>query len=773
MSATPSPRTEPMAQDQLFRLLVHGVVDYAIFMLTPDGTVNSWNAGAQRIKGYQESEIIGQHFSRFYREKERLAGDPERALATALREGRYESEGWRVRKDGTEFWANAVLDVLHDPEGRFIGYAKVTRDLTERRIAREALDASEQRFRLLVQGVTDYAIYMLDPDGIISNWNYGAQRIKGYPEADVIGTHFSRFYTEEDRAAGEPRRALDIAASTGKYEREGWRVRRDGTRFMASVLIQPIRDERNQLVGFSKITRDITEKRKAEEQLEKARVRLAHAQRLEAIGKLTGGVAHDFNNALQIIGGNLQLLQPRVEGDEQARRHLALAQEGVERGTRLSSQLLAFARRQPLQPRVTNLARLMRAIDALLRRALGDSISIHTHVADDLWNTLVDPSQLENVILNIALNSRDAMGGDGQLTIELGNAMLAGEPLVGASDVVPGDYVMLAITDTGCGMSPEVLDRVFEPFYTTKAEGEGTGLGLSMAYGFVQQSGGQIKIYSEPGHGTTVRIYLPRSLEQEEEAPARSSGPVVGGDETVLVVEDDPRVQLTVVEMLAGLGYRVLKADDAQAALSIIRSGLPVDLMFTDVVMPGPLRSTDMVRQARRHQPTMAVLFTSGYTQNAIVHGGRLDPGIELLSKPYRREDLARKVREMLSARAERVRAEAADKRRILVVDDNDDLRLTVCQLLEALGYAPHGVGSAEAALEELRGGEYGVLLTDVMLPGMSGIELARLARGQMPSLRLIIASGAEEARAAGAALQARLLRKPFDLSALQAALAP
>ncbi|ARP97359.1 PAS domain-containing sensor histidine kinase [Bordetella genomosp. 13] len=392
---------------------------------------------------------------------------------------------------------------------------------------------------------------------------------------------------------------------------------------------------------------------------------LRQSQKMEAIGKLTGGVAHDFNNLLQVIGGNLQLLAKDVaaSGNERAQLRLRNALGGVSRGSKLASQLLSFGRRQPLAPTVVNLGRFIRGMDDMLRRALGEGIELETVAAAGLWNALVDTSQIENAVLNLAINARDAMAGHGKLTIEAGNAALTDAYAARHSDIEPGEYAMLAISDTGPGMPPEVLEHAFEPFFTTKPEGQGTGLGLSMVYGFVKQSNGHIKIYSEPGEGTTVRIYLPRVRQEEEPAAEIELGPVVGGTENILVVEDDEQVRDTVVAMLSDLGYGILKAKDALSALAIVESGAAIDLLFTDVVMPGPLRSPELARQTRERLPGVAVLFTSGYTENAIVHSGRLDPGIELLSKPYTRETLARKIRHVLRNQQQRNLAQAGNGR--------------------------------------------------------------------------------------------------------------
>lgn len=521
-------------------------------------------------------------------------------------------------------------------------------------------------------------------------------------------------------------------------------------------------------------------------ELERAHEQLRQAQKMEAIGQLTGGVAHDFNNVLQVISGNLQLLQMSLAGNLQAQRRLETAVFAADRGAKLSAHLLAFARRQPLQPVSTNLGRILRGMDDLLRRALGESVHIETIVAGGLWNTLVDPNQLENVLLNLSINARDAMKGEGRLTLELGNAMLDDHYVASEVDVPAGQYVMLAISDTGTGMSPEIMARAFEPFFTTKREGEGTGLGLSMAYGFVKQSNGHIKIYSEAGSGTTIKIYLPRSLQAEVTVSNPSTEPVMGGIETILVVEDDAAVQATAVDILSGLGYRVLKAHDAESALVILQSGIPIDLLFTDVVMPGPIRSPALAKQAKQFLPDIEVLFTSGYTQNAIVHGGRLDPGVELISKPYRREDLARKIRHVLANRRLIANAgqptlddaepdalvESAAPLRILVVEDNEDAQAMVCELLMILGHRAQGVSDAEAAMDAMAQAKFDVLFTDVSLPGMSGVDLARKVAKEEPAMKIIFSSGYGAVASSDFGFESVSLPKPYDLEKLQQVLA-
>jgi PAS domain S-box-containing protein len=771
------PDDENLIELQRFQILVSAINDYAIYMLDAGGHVVSWNAGAQRFKGYLPQEIIGQHFSRFYTEEDQAAGIPALALRTAETEGKFEAEGWRVRKDGSRFWASVVIDPIRAEDGRLIGFAKITRDISERRAADKALHQSEQQFRLLVQGVTDYAIYMLDLDGNITNWNAGAQRIKGYERDDVVGTHFSRFYTVEDRDNGVPHRALLTAATEGRYEQEGWRVRKDGSRFFAYVIIDAIHDSDGEFVGYAKITRDITEKQESAVALKRSEQALQQAQKMETIGKLTGGVAHDFNNLLQVISGNLQLLSRDIAGNERAERRLENALAGVSRGAKLASHLLAFGRRQALDPKVVNIGRFVFAMEDMLQRSLGEAIEVETVVSGGLWNTFVDVAQVENALLNLSINARDAMAGMGKLTIEIGNTFLDDVYARAHAEVSAGQYVMLAVTDTGSGMTPEVMGQAFEPFFSTKPEGKGSGLGLSMVYGFVKQSGGHIKIYSEVGHGTTIKLYLPRAHETEDVVSPTLAKAVIGGMETILVAEDDEQVCATVVEMLVELGYQVLKASDAEGALAVIESGIGIDLLFTDVVMPGRLRSPDLARKARERLPDIAVLFTSGYTQNAIVHGGRLDAGVELLSKPYTREDLARKVRHVLANQKQRQANGSSpssrpllteSRLRILLVEDDALIRANTAELLEGMGHFVTLAADAGEAMAWLEKSSADVLMTDIGLVGMSGEALAQKAREIRPSIGIVFATGQQTSVDMANAM---MVQKPYSTAALAAAL--
>lgn len=557
----------------------------------------------------------------------------------------------------------------------------------------ERLAESERDFRMLVQGVTDYAIYLLDPEGVITNWNPGAERIKGYPGQEIIGRNFSTFYTEEERDAGAPTRALEIAARTGKLEAEGWRVRKDGTQFWASTVIDAIRDDQGELVGFAKITRDLTEKRTIEEQLRQS-------QKMEAVGQLTGGIAHDFNNLLTIITGNIDIAARALEQDEsasRAQRAIGNAMKGAERAGGLIQRLLAFSRRQPLSPKPLDLDKVVAGMSDLLKRALGELVHLEIVTSPGLWPVEADPNQIENALVNLAVNSRDAMPTGGTLTIETANAHLDAGYAATHAEVPPGNYVVIAVSDTGLGMPKEVLARVFEPFFTTKEVGRGTGLGLSQVYGFVKQSGGHVNVYSEEGRGTTIKLYLPRFTGDafEDSAPGGAGTESRSGSgETVLVVEDDDEVRAYSTEVLRELGYQVLEASDGNAALRILeRPELRVDLLFTDVVMPG-MSGRELTDSARQLRPGLRVLYTSGYTQNAIVHGGRLDPGVELLPKPFTPKNLAERVRDLL---------DSGRGRRLLLIENDPAIRVLATEALSAAGYQTEPAANASEALNKLR----------------------------------------------------------------------
>ncbi len=674
-------------------------------------------------------------------------------------------------------------------------------DRSEQKQAENALRASEAEFRTLSQSVLNH-IWIARPDGQAMWFNDRVYEYLGVPEGSLTDS-IKPFVHPDDLPPALV--AWQMALASGQILQTEYRVlRRDGTYRWHVVRAVPVRDAKGVILRWIGTNTDIEHSKRNEEALaalnatleEKIEARthelmvsqkaLQQAQKMETIGQLTGGVAHDFNNLLQVVAGNLQLLSKDVSGNERAERRVTNAMAGVSRGAKLASQLLAFGRRQALEPKVINVGRFLNGMEDLLRRSIGESVEVEVISAGGLWNTYADPVQLENAVLNLAINARDAMQGSGKLTIEVGNASLDQDYARSHSEVEPGQYVMIAVTDTGSGMTPEIMDKVFEPFFSTKPEGKGTGLGLSMVYGFVKQSGGHVKIYSEIGHGTTVRVYLPRAVADEDREVVIHNGPIVGGTETVLVVEDDDEVRATVIETLADLGYRVLTARDAQAGLTVVESGIPIDVIFTDVVMPGPLKSREMARRAKERLPHLVVLFTSGYTENSIVHGGKLDAGVELLSKPYTREALARRLRHLIAnqkqqqlASAPKVAAaiapvtnpapaSAMSPLTVLLVEDDALIRINTAEMLSELGHQVLEAGTACEALTVLQRGGIDLLVTDLGLPDMNGHELAGRARELLPEIGIVYATG--DTSVPDDIPGAVLLGKPYDEDTLKAA---
>ncbi|WP_216844710.1 PAS domain S-box protein [Rhodanobacter sp. L36] len=651
-------------------------------------------------------------------------------------------------------------------------------EISARKRSEENLRQSEERFRQLAQSMPNQ-IWTADREGRLNWFNDRVYDYFGTQPGSLDGDGWTAMLHPDDigRALSEWEKSL---VSRQPYNTEFRLRRHDGSYRWYSVRAVPIFHADGSIERWVGNNADIEDQkaveaamsdlavqleRRVEERtadLVRTQEALRQSQKMEAIGNLTGGVAHDFNNLLQVISGNLQLVADDIADNERASRRVNNAMAGVARGSKLASQLLAFGRRQPLAPRAVNPARLLRSMDDLLRRSLGEEIELETVISGGLWNTFIDAGNLENALLNLAINARDAMNGKGRLTIEAGNAWLDEAYVQNHLDAKAGQYVLVAVTDTGCGMDASLLEKVFEPFYTTKAEGRGSGLGLSMVHGFVKQSEGHIKIYSEPGHGTTVKLYLPRSTKSEEVIVSGATGPVEGGSETILVAEDDDAVRETVVALLGNLGYRVLQSRDGRQALAVIESGASVDLLFTDVVMPGDLRSPDLARLARKQLPELAVLFTSGYTQNAIVHGGRLDEGVDLLSKPYTSETMARKVRSVLAAQAQRnaaarldavpilgglsstISADAKTVRplRVLLCEDDDLIRIATHEMLEAKGFHVVGTPRASVAEKHFRTDSFDVLVTDITLPDISGIELAKRLWQIVPDLPVVFSTG-------------------------------
>jgi PAS domain S-box-containing protein len=611
--------------ERAFRLLVEGVSDYAIYMLDPAGIVSNWNSGAERIKGYTAREAVGQHFSIFYPPEDRDAGLPARALQVARNTGRFESEGWRMRKDGARFFASVVIDAIYE-DGVLVGFAKITRDITERMKARAALSESENHFRLLVSNVTDYALYLLDPEGHVTNWNLGGQRIKGYVPDEIIGQHFSRFYTPADREAGKPARALAIAREKGRYEEEGLRVRKDGSFFWASVIIDPVRNDAGELIGFAKITRDITERREAQQKAERIQKQLAESQRMDALGQLTSGVAHDFNNLLMAVSGNARLIK-RLTADPRVVMAAETIEANIQRGAALTRQLLTFARRQQVNPVTLEAAKAVAAVQEVLKTGLGSAVALSVDIEEGVWPIFADPSELETALVNLVINARDALPEGGEVRISARNRRVTDGEL-------NGEYVALTVADNGVGIPEDVLEKVFDPFFTTKAVGKGTGLGLSQVHGFASQAGGFVKVESRLGKGTEVTIFLPRgdgrsaAQEQEQSLDQRSG--------TVLLVEDNPDVALSSRLLLEELGYHVKWAVDAETAIGEIeRDG--IDVVFSDIVMPGKMDGLGLAHHVKQHFPSLPIVLTTGYSDVARKSGSVFP----ILRKPYELHELS------------------------------------------------------------------------------------------------------------------------------------
>jgi PAS domain S-box-containing protein len=538
----------------------------------------------------------------------------------------------------------AILGALLSLAVLTLGVLLVYRAFQDIAAANARRSGSEERFRLLANSATDYAMYVLDPAGNVIEWNDGAQRIKGYTADEIIGQHFSVFYTEEDQAAGIPQAALEKALDQGFYHAEGFRKRKDGRRFLASVEIDPLRDAAGQLIGFAKITRDISESRQQQEAL-------AQYAKMDALGQLTGGIAHDFNNLIHVIKNALEAVQRKVQNqDGGLRTYFDMALRNADRAAGLTHRLLAFSRRQVLMPKPIQPNALLSDMQSLLRQTLGEHIAVEAVLGAGAWWIFADANQLETAILNLALNARDAMPEGGKLTLEISNAFLDERYASQHSEVKAGQYVMISVSDTGVGMERAVVEKAFEPFFTTKEVGGGTGLGLSQVFGFMKQSGGHAKIYSELGHGTTVKLYLPRLVEepvQERRRQVVEPARAIDG-KTILVVEDDTDVRRFTEEALASLGYRVLSAGDGPTALKVLAENPSVDLLFTDVGLPGGMNGRKLADEAKIERPELKVLFTTAYTRNAIIHHGRLDSGVDLISKPYEQSALAAKLREML-----------------------------------------------------------------------------------------------------------------------------
>ena len=562
------------------------------------------------------------------------------ARAVERRRLKQEVKRLRVKLDGEDYDEGSAahlhkIGTMHERTAS-LSDAKVA-------AANAATQQSEDQFRLLVNGVKDYALMMLDPSGHVASWNAGAERIKGYRAEEIVGKHFSIFYEPADVKNGRPQKNLADAARNGRTEEEGARVRKDGSTFRANVVLAPIHDAAGVLLGFAKISRDLTERRHLEDQLH-------HSQKMEAIGSLAAGVAHDFNNLLSVVLSYSELLANDLKEGDPSRADLEEIRGAGLRAVELTRQLLIFSRQQVLQPKVVDLNEIMGGMEKMLRRLIGEDVELFVTGARPLGKILVDPGQMEQVILNLAVNARDAMPQGGKLTLETAEVVLDDAYVARHIGAKAGPHVMLAMSDTGMGMDSATQARIFEPFFTTKDVGKGTGLGLSTVFGIVRQSGGTIWVYSEPGKGTTFKVYFP--VADRAFVPGPSAPPpdprALRGSETILLVEDDERVRVLARTILRKYGYNVLEAQSGGDALLVCEQHpATIHLLLTDVVMPR-MSGRQLAERLLVVRPEMKVLYMSGYTDDAVVRHGILDSTIAFIQKPITPEVLARKVREAL-----------------------------------------------------------------------------------------------------------------------------
>ena len=621
-------RTE---RERLFSAVVDSSND-AIVTEGLDGTITAWNKAAERLFGFSSAEAVGKHIRMIVPEQRR--GEMYDYLERIGRgEAVEQHETQRLRKNGQVVDVMLAIHPLRSATGEIIGASKISQDITESKRAQRALNQEIEERRRIFETSQDL-ILVTDTQGNFVQVSPSSMAILGYRPEEMIGHSAVEFIHVDD---------LDSTREEMRAARHGRLMRNFETRYMhkdgRSVTLswmgtwsEPVR--RHFFIG-----RDLTEKLAAEAQFRQA-------QKMDAIGQLTGGVAHDFNNILTVITGTIGILADAVADRPELISIAKLIDDAAERGAQLTKHLLAFARKQPLQPREIDVNALILEAAKLLHPTLGEHIEISPKLADETWPAMVDPSQLTTAVLNLALNARDAMPHGGKVTLETRNVYLDEGYASMHSEVAVGNYVMIAVSDTGAGISPANLERVFDPFFTTKAVGKGTGLGLSMVFGFIKQSGGHIKIYSEEGYGTSVKLYLPRSTGRHETAAeAEVASRVEGGRETILVVEDDELVRKYVITQVQSLGYATLEAANATEALVLIDNNRSIDLLFTDVIMQGPMNGRHLADEAIKRRPNLRTLFTSGYTENAILHHGRLDPGVLLLAKPYRKPELARMLR--------------------------------------------------------------------------------------------------------------------------------
>jgi PAS domain S-box-containing protein len=717
----------PAISASQWRQIVNSAVETAIVSIDRHGRVTSWSAGAARILGWSEAEMLGQTLDRIFPPG---ASQLEREMADAVAHGRGGGEeNWRLRKDGSQFWAAGELTPIRE-DNAIVGFVKILRDRTQQRAAEEAVRADRRALEILnrtgsalgretdlhrlVQIVTDAGVELTGAQFGAFFYNVRNERGESYmlyTLAGVPAEAFSKFPMPRNTEVFAPTfngegivRSDDITADPRYGRNSPYKGMPEGHLPVRSYLAVPVVGREAKVIGglffghasvgvFTDRTergltglaseaavaidnvylsqaaqaeiaqrtltqealRDLNANLEREiaartEQLRASEEMVRQAQKMEAVGQLTGGVAHDFNNILQVIVGNLEVIRRLIPADSgRIQRSIEQAANGARQAASLTQRLLAFSRRQPLDPKPIDVNALIGGMAELLNRSLGETISVETVRGAGLWKIEADPNALESAILNLAVNARDAMPDGGHLTVETMNAYIDEAYALSHAEVAPGQYVLISISDTGAGMDADTVKRAFEPFFTTKPVGRGTGLGLSQVYGFAKQSGGHVKIYSEVGRGTTIKLYLPRLTHAIGDTDVQPPLPVPeGAQETILVVEDDDGVRTYSVGVLRDLGYHVIEAPDGPSALRLLQDHGPVDLLFTDVVLPGGMTGAQLAAQARVMRPGLKVLFTTGYARNAIFHHGRLDKGVQLITKPFSLADLAAKVRDVL-----------------------------------------------------------------------------------------------------------------------------
>jgi PAS domain S-box-containing protein len=763
-----------------------------------------YNDGYIPICGNKHPQAMGQPFAQLWRE----VWDSFQPIVESTMRGEshwFEDLPIELAGRGREVsWFSFSYTPLRNDHGQVAGFFCAATETTQAVLARQDAALQTERLEKRIAEISSDRnrswllspdlLCILDDEACFELSNPAWKGSLGWTESELTGTSVFDLLHPEDVAPSGAAFSRTMLKATPIVRFENRLRGKDRAFRCFSWMVVP------EAGKAYCIGRDITEQRQAQAQLQATQEALRQSQKMEAVGQLTAGVAHDFNNLLQVISANLHLVSRQVGGNDKVTDRLNAALAAVRSGSKLTGQLLAFGRRQALEPRVVSLSRFLARMEDMLRRTLGEAVEIKFTASSVLWNISVDPMQMENALLNLAINARDAMGGTGRLLIEAANGYVDPAYAARHADMAAGHYVLISVSDTGSGMSDEVAAKAFDPFFSTKPTGTGTGLGLSMVYGFVKQSGGHVKVISELGFGTTVKLFLPRvqqaddAEDLDEVTPALSAAS--GGDELILVVEDDYAVRQSTVEMLTELGYRVVHAGDASTGWQMIEGGLVCDLVFTDVVMPGSLSSIELAERVRVHRPHTAVLFTSGYPQHAIVRGDRLHGDMELLAKPYTPTALAQKVRESLGSRLpERAAAGVKPKRAaartaaadtparnassaqppcvVLLVDTSDEVRRGTAELLSELGHTVMEASGTEAAMDVLGKTTVHVLLTDLQLQGVRSDVLAAQACALQPGLHLVFASADDDAPAGHiAALKPIVLKKPLDSLGLAKALA-